>query len=84
MNHLLFGFIAVCWAWLSIHSAMRFVRRRRPESLVIAVGFIGWPVLAMRELHRLDRLPTTALLAAAAACGLLGVLITYHYGGQRP
>lgn len=84
MTQGIFIITALCWGYLAAFFAMRFARRRRAESLVIAAACLGWPLLMARELHYLARFPTTVFISAGLVFGLLGVLVVFHFGSQRP
>lgn len=83
MITLTFGFIALAWGLLSAYYAWRFVLRRKPQSIHIALSMLAWPWLVGRELNWIPRAPTTVFLAAAVSVGVLGLVVVYRYESPR-
>jgi presenilin-like A22 family membrane protease len=84
MISLIFAVVAVCWGALSAYFVWRFVLRRKPQSAVIALACLGWPVMVARELRWYPRALTTPLLGLAVIGGLVGVAIVWQWESQRP
>jgi hypothetical protein len=80
---LLFGVVAFCWMGLCAYFVWRYVLRRKPQSLVIALACCGWPVMVARELRWYPRALTVPFIALAVVGGLVGVLIVWHWETQR-
>lgn len=83
MISVLFACIALEWGLLAAYFAYRFATRRKPQSVIIALACLGWPVAVARELGWLRRLYTTPLIAFAFVAGLVGVLIVWHWESQH-
>jgi hypothetical protein len=84
MISIIFAVVALTWGLLAAFFVWRYMLRRRPQSIVVALACLGWPVMVARELRWYPRALTTPLLALAVAGGILGVLIIAKWESQRP
>lgn len=83
MISLTFAIVATSWGALSLYFVWRYLLRQKPQSAVIALACLGWPVMVARELRWYPRALTTPLIALAVAGGILGVVIVWHWESQR-
>jgi hypothetical protein len=78
-----FFWVALFWVALAAYYAWRYRLRRKNQSLAIAAGMLGWPVMVARELHWLARVPTAVLVGAALTIGAWGVYVVFRWESQR-
>lgn len=79
--------LSLVWTGVSFYFLRNFLRRRNLVSLMLAAMPLGHLVAALRELHLLNRLSTTAVLCASLTVGLLTAWVcaynAIHYGAAR-
>ena len=83
MITIIFAIVAICWCGLAQYFVWRFLLRKKPQSLVIALACCGWPIMVARELRWYPRFLTTPFIALALVGGILGVLIVWHWEMQQ-